>query len=230
MATRASVYSALLKQFMSKEDDFLSRLVTVDETWVHYYEPENKARSPQSVGLGSPRPKKFKTQPSVGKVMVTVFWDAQGVIMLDFLAIKSTITVAYDAKNLLDQLRTVIREKCRGKLSKGILLQQDNARVHTCKIAMDAVKRNGYELIPHPAYSPDLAPSDYFLFPKLIKDIRGRHFRSNEEVVVAVEEWVRDKVPGFFSSGLMALEHRWSKYIILEGNYIKKEEIHLTQK
>ena len=43
MATRASVYSALLKRFRSKEDDFLSRLVTLDETWVHYYEPENKA-------------------------------------------------------------------------------------------------------------------------------------------------------------------------------------------
>ena len=95
---------------------------------------------------------------------------------------------------------------------------------------MDAVERNGYELIPHPTYSPDLAPSDYFLFPNLKKDIRGRHFRSNEEVVVAVEEWVRDKDPGFFSSGLMALEHHWSKCIILEGNYIKKEEIDLTQK
>ena len=43
MATRASVYSTLLKPFRSKEDDFLSCLVTVDETWVHYYEPENKA-------------------------------------------------------------------------------------------------------------------------------------------------------------------------------------------
>ena len=47
MATRASVYSALLKRFRSKEDDFLSRLVTVDEAWVHYYEPENKAQSPE---------------------------------------------------------------------------------------------------------------------------------------------------------------------------------------
>ena len=108
MATKASVYSALLKRFRSKEDDFLSRLVTVDETWVHYYEAENKAQSRQSVGPGSPRPKKFKTQPSAGKVMATVFWDAQGVILLDFLAKKSTITVAYYA-NLLDQLRTVIR-------------------------------------------------------------------------------------------------------------------------
>ena len=95
---------------------------------------------------------------------------------------------------------------------------------------MDAVERNGYEPIPHPTYSLDLAPSDYFLFPNLKKDIRGRHFQSNEEVMAAVEEWVRDKDPGFFSSGLMALEHRWSKCIILEGNYIKKEEINLTQK
>ena len=138
---------------------------------------------------------------------------------------KSTITGAYYA-NLLNQLRTAIREKCWGKLSKGILLQQDNARVHTCKTAMDAVEWNGYELIPQPAYSPDLAPSDYFLFPNLKKDIRGRHFQSNEEVVVAVEEWVRDKDPGFF----WADGTGWSKCIILEGNYIEKEEIDLTQK
>ena len=57
MATRASVCSVLFKRFKSK-DDFLLCLVTVDETWVHYYEPENKS----SVGRpGSPRPKKFKT-------------------------------------------------------------------------------------------------------------------------------------------------------------------------
>ena len=124
----------------------------------------------------------------------------------------------------------MIREKRPGKLTKGILLQQDNARIHTCKIAMDAVERNGYELIPHPAFSPDLAPSYYFLFPNLKKDIRRRHLRSNEKVVAAAEEWVRDKDHGFFSSGLMALEHRWSKCIILAGNYTEKEEIDLTKK
>ena len=110
MATRASVYSVLLKRFRPKEDNFLSRLVTVDETWVHYYEPENKAQIRQSVGPWSARPQKFKTQPSAGKVMATVFWGAQGIIILDFLAKKSTITAGYYA-NLLDQLRTVIREK-----------------------------------------------------------------------------------------------------------------------
>ena len=107
-------------------------------------------------------------------MIATVFWDAQGIIMLDFLAKK------YNNSCVLCKFarpRTVICEKCRGKLSKGILLQQDNARVHTCKNTMDAVERNGYELIPHPAYSPDLAPSDYFLFPNLKKNIRGRRSR-----------------------------------------------------
>ena len=126
--------------------------------------------SRQYVRTGSPRSKKFKTQPSAGKVMSTVVWDAKGV-MLDILPKRSTITGVYYA-NLLDQLRTAIREKRRGKLSKGVLLQQDNARVHTCKVAMDAVERNGYELIAHPAYSPDLAPSDFFLFSNLKTDIR----------------------------------------------------------
>ena len=127
MATRASVCSALLKRFRSKEDDFLSRLVTVDETWVHYYDPENKAQSRQWVGPGSPRQKKFKTQSSAGKLMATVFWDAQGVIMLDFLAKKSTITGAYYA-NLLDQLSPPIREKCRGKLSKRVFAPTGQCR------------------------------------------------------------------------------------------------------
>ena len=128
MATRASVCRALLKRFRSK-DDFLLRLVTVEETWVHYHEPENKAQCRQWVGPGSLRPKKFKTQPPAGKVMATVFWDAKGNIMLDFLPKRSTITGVYYA-NLLDQLRTAIRGKRRGKLSKGVLLQQDNASPH----------------------------------------------------------------------------------------------------
>ena len=109
IATRASVCSALLKCFRSK-DDFLLRPVTVNETWIQYYEPENKAQSSQWVWPGFPRPKKFKAQPSAGKVMATVVWDAKGVIMLDFLPKRSTITGVYYA-NLFDQLTTAIREK-----------------------------------------------------------------------------------------------------------------------
>ena len=174
-------------------------------------------QSRQWVGPGSPRPKKFMTQPSAGKVMATVFWDAKGVIMLDFLPKRSTITGVYYA-NLLDQLRTAIREKRQGKLSKGVLLQQDKARVHTCKAAMDAVEQNGYELIPHSAYSPDLAPSDFFLFPNFISGLKKKpwwQLRSG-----SIEKTLTFSV----------LEHRWSKCITLEGNYIEKEEVDLNRK
>ena len=106
--------------------------------------------------------------------------------------------------NSLDQLRTTICEKRQGKLSKGVLLQQDNPRVNTCKAAMDAVELNRYELIPHPAYSPDLAPGDFFLFPNLKKDIRGCHFWSDEEVMTAVEVWVNGNDPDiqFWADGI----------------------------
>ena len=54
---------------------FILCLLTVDESWVYYSEPENKAQSRQWVGPRCPRPKKFKTQPSAGKVMATVFLE-----------------------------------------------------------------------------------------------------------------------------------------------------------
>ena len=91
--------------------------------------------------------------------------------MLDILPKRRTITGVYYA-NLLDQFRTATREKRRGKLSKGDFDATGQHETHTCKVAMGAVERNVYELIPHPAYSPDLAPSDFFLFSNLKKDIR----------------------------------------------------------
>ena len=74
---------------------------------------------------------------------------------------------------------------------------------------MDAAERNEYKLILYPAYSPDLAPSDFFLSSNLKKVIRGCHFRSDEEVVTGVEERVNGKDPDFISFGLMTLEHPW---------------------
>ena len=188
MATRASVCSALLKRFRSK-DDFLLRLVTVDETWIHYYEPENKAQS--SVGRA--------WVPEAKEVQDTIIcWQCDGHSILGRKRRYYVGLFTQEKYNNWSVLCKLVRlaeshhswKTPLGKLSKGVLLQQDNARVHTCKGAMDAIERNGYELIPHPAYFPDLAPSDFFLFPNLKRDIRGLHSRSDEEVVTAVQEWV----------------------------------------
>ena len=57
-----------------------------------------------------------------------------------------------------------------GKLTKGVLFHQDNAPAHMSVVAMAAVRDCGFEVVDHPSYSPDLAPSDYFLFPNRNKN------------------------------------------------------------
>jgi hypothetical protein len=69
------------------EEEFLSRIVTGVETWVHHYEPISKRQSMEWKHPGSPTKKKFKTQSSAGKVMLTVFWDSKWPILEDYLEI-----------------------------------------------------------------------------------------------------------------------------------------------
>jgi hypothetical protein len=82
----------------------------VDETWIHHYTPATKKQSKQWVPRGESAPKKAKTVPSAGKVMVTVFWDSQGIILINCLEKGRTITGA-SYSSLLDRLKTELQEK-----------------------------------------------------------------------------------------------------------------------
>jgi len=75
---RLDVCSRHLARYREEGDNFLQQTVTGDETWIHHYEPESKRQSMQWRHPSSPVAKKFKTQPSAGKLMLTVFWDSQG--------------------------------------------------------------------------------------------------------------------------------------------------------
>lgn len=78
---------------------------------------------------------------------------------------------------LLTKVRQVVVEKRRGKLAKGVLFLQDNAPVHTARVARRALGETGFEEINHPPYSPDLAPSGYFIFSNLKKTSEDEDFR-----------------------------------------------------
>jgi histone-lysine N-methyltransferase SETMAR len=80
----------------------------------------------------------------------------------------------------------------------------------------------GFEILSHPPYSLDLAPSDFYLFPKLKTKLLGRRFGSNEGVMEAVNELFEGKNREFYFEGLDKLEHRWTKCIDVEGDYIEK--------
>jgi hypothetical protein len=80
-----------LEHFDAEGEAFLSRNITGGETWVHHFGPETKRQSMEWHHPQSPRNKKFKTAPSTGKVMVTVFWDWDGVILVDVIPRGATI-------------------------------------------------------------------------------------------------------------------------------------------
>ncbi|XP_033224994.1 histone-lysine N-methyltransferase SETMAR-like [Belonocnema kinseyi] len=163
-------------------NEFSGRFVTVDETWIHHNIPEAKEQSKQWVSSAERAPKKAKVGLAANKVMATVFWDASGIIHIDYLQKCKTISGQYYSE-LLERFDTDL-EKNRPHLSKKkVLLHQDNARVHTCVVAMAKIHKLRYELLPHPAYFTDLAPCDYFLFPNWKKWLGGKRFGSIEEVI-----------------------------------------------
>ena len=96
--------------------------------------------------------------------MATVFWDSQGVLLVDFMPRNTSINAdAYCAT--LRRLRKAIQNRCRGKLSRGIVLIHDNARPHTARLTQNLLRDEfHWDTFDHPPYSPDLAPSDFHLF------------------------------------------------------------------
>jgi histone-lysine N-methyltransferase SETMAR len=80
-------------------------------------------------------------------------------------------------------LKDAIKEKRRGKLSRGVTLLHCNATVHTSVAAKAAVQGCCFQELNHPPYSPDISPSDYFLFSKLKSDLREKKITSDEEVI-----------------------------------------------
>ena len=80
----------------------------------------------------------------------------------------------------------------------------------------------GFTVLEHPAYSLDLAPSDYHLFGPLKEALRGRRFTSDEEVKETVHEWLAAQPKTFFSEGIQKLLEYWNKCIVKHWDYIEK--------
>nr|CAP20021.1 transposase [Eriphia verrucosa] len=211
----------LLLLYNQDPEEFESRIVTGDDTWVHHWDPETKLESMAWKHKGSPTPIKFRAQPSARKIMATTFWDCKGVLMLDYAPRGRTITGQYYAEELA-RLKECIRQKRRGKLSHGVLLLHDNAPVHKARVAQVALCECEFEKLNHPPYSPDLAPGDYFLFRHLKAALRGRRFEDDEDVQHAVQEWIEQQSGDFWLSGIRSLRDKWHKCIEVEGGYIEK--------
>ena len=183
---------------------FLKRIITGDECWVHFYDPETKQQSSLWKKPEDPTPVKPRTQKSAGKILAIIFFDSVGVIYKHFVPQGQTINAQYYVE-ILGNLRDAVKRK-RPELRNGEwLLLHDNAPPHTAGLTQQFLARNQIETVPHPPYSPDLAPCDFWLFPQMKKPLRGRHFQGREELQTAVGEVLRD----LDKDGLLPVFEKW---------------------
>jgi histone-lysine N-methyltransferase SETMAR len=177
----------------------------MDETWIHHYTPESKQQSKQWTEAGCSAPKKTRSVPSAGKDMAWEFWDAEGILFIDYLENGETITGEYYS-NLLTRPDKKICEKRPGLQKKIIIFHQDSAPAHKSFMTMGKLRDLHYELLEHPPYSPHLAPSDFCLFPKLKLFLAGWRFSSNQVVIAVVEGYSADLMKNHYRGGILALE------------------------
>jgi len=140
---------------------------------------------------GSPRSQKFRIQKFAGKFLVSVIWDQDGILLIDYLPKGQTINAEYSS-SLLVQLKDTLKEKHHGKVTKEVLFLHDNAPAYRALATRKKLAYLGFHCLGHPSYSPDLAPSDYHLFPGLKKQLKGRNFSSDAET------WLDGQTSEFF--------------------------------
>ncbi|XP_014486230.1 PREDICTED: histone-lysine N-methyltransferase SETMAR-like [Dinoponera quadriceps] len=217
---RHNISKECLDRFQRDTTDFLRRFVTVDKIWIHRYTPESKKQPKRWTLAEKPVPKKAKTSHSAGKVMTTVFWDSHGVLLVDYLQKEKTITGEYYA-SLLERLDEEIAKKRPYLEKERVLLHQDDVQVPTSAIAMAKLHELGYELLPHPPYSPDLAPCSFFLFSNMKNWLTGKTFTTVDEMTAAVNDYFAGFDQTYFTDGIKGLEKRWTTCIKLKGDYIE---------
>ena len=117
-----------------------------------------------------------------------------------------TVTSVNYCNMLRNELRPAIRSKRRGRLTQGVLLLHDNARPHTARLTMNTIQQLNWEVLEHPAYSPDLAPSDFHLSGPLKNALRCHRFAADDEVKEVVHDWLRSQLQISFQTALRSLE------------------------
>jgi transposase len=113
----------------------------------------------------------------------------------------------------IETIKNLRQRVCRVRWSTSrILLLHDNARPHTARATIDALEMLKFEVLSHPPYSSDLAPSDFRFFPHLKRDLKRTHFTSDDEVKQAVMLWIKQRTLEFFIDGMRKLVLRWEKW------------------
>lgn len=210
---------------LETEPDFLRRVITGDESWVFEYDPETKRQSLQWKSPASPRPKKARQSRSSFKVMLIAFFDVRGIVHCEFLPQGQTVN-QHVYKEVLRRLLRAVREK-RRELWQGNswLLHHDNAPAHNALSIREFLAKKNIAVLEQPPYSPDLAPCDFFLFPKLKEVMKGTRFDDAEDIKKAVTTELRSIPQESFQQCMQAWQRRMDKCIRCQGDYFEGDNL-----
>lgn len=217
MENRKTVCEMLLQRFERKS--FLHRIVTGDEKWIYYENPKRKKSwlSPGEAGPSTARPNRFGR-----KTMLCVWWDQCGVVYYELLKPGETVNTDRYRQQMINLNHALIEKRPEWARRHGkVILQHDNAPSHTAKLVKDTLKTLNWEILSHPPYSPDLAPSDYHLFASMGHSLAEQCFANFEEVEKWLFEFFASKEKKFFWDGIHNLPERWAKCVETNGQYFE---------
>jgi histone-lysine N-methyltransferase SETMAR len=152
--------------------EMLDRIVTMDESTASFHMPHTKQQSKQWFEKGQPGPVKAKVHASRMKQMVLAFFDAKGLIYPNYMPRGTTVNAKYimDARA---KFLKVFKQK-RPKMAAGDWwFHWDTVPIYTAAMVTGWMAARQFQVIENPPYSPDLTPADFFLFPKVMRELAG---------------------------------------------------------
>ena len=152
---------------------------------------------------GEKVPLKVKPNRFSKKIMLSVFWDSKGLLLLELTSKSKNADAYIETLNNLKEEIKILRPKM-----KKIIFLHDNTRPHSAKKVGEKINQFEWELLNHPPYSPDLAPSDYYLFGSLKNELRGIRYPNKEELEFSIRAWFDKQEPDFFKKGIYKLLER----------------------
>lgn len=196
-----------------KRSGFWDSIVTSDEKWVLYDTPSHKRAWLQHGEI--PRPA-VKPSQHPRKVMLCCWWNSRGAIYWELMKPGQTITKEVYIRQL-EEVRKALENQ--GVDQTKILYIQDNARPHIAKDTLIKIASNGWKLIKHAPYSPDLALSDYHLFRVMSACLRKESFKNSDEVEKWLSVFFTSHDATFYLYGMKKLRKRCQDVIDADGGY-----------
>lgn len=214
LTARINICEMLIKR--EEKDPFLNRMITGDVKWIVYNNVVRKRSWSQRDDLPQTT---LKADIHQRKVMLSVWWDFKGVLFFELLPRNQSLNSKVYCQQLDSLNESIIQKRPELVSHKGVVFHHD-VRPHTSLITHQKLLELGWDVLPHPPHSPDLAPSDFHLFRSLQNSLHGITFNSDEAVNQHLVKFFTDKDGSFYERGIMKLTERWQKVVEQNGHYI----------